>query len=217
MRRFALCVSLIVAMCSSVCMAEDVFLTEDNAGAVSGVFACHPGGMAPGATAQQSFYRAFKLNTFLSPTSTPYLEVDNVGFAVGNATSNSGKGQSITVNLYTTSAVPPTLASMKLVSSTVVNIPDESSAFATATFASSPIFTVASDTLVVEIASPDTNYFAMGTTSVSQTAPSYFRAAACAANEPTDTSSYGAVYFPITASGQTRTPTPVQLQSYGID
>ena len=182
-------------------------------------YSCHPGGMAPGGTPQQSFYRAFKLSTFVNPKSAPYFEVDSVFFVVGLAASGSGGGQPINVNLYTTSAIPPTLASLTFVSTTTVTVPDESDIGSTATFSVPPLFNVATDTLVVEIASPDgtmtNNFFAMAFTTASETAPSYVRAPACGTSEPTDTGIYEALF--IGATGQTRASTPVTLQSFGVD
>jgi hypothetical protein len=154
MNRLSLCIGLVAALCSNVCLGEELTLIEVN-GSIDASYACHPGSMAPGGTPQQSFYRAFKLSTFVNPISAPYFEVDSVFFVVGLAASGSGDGQPIDVNLYTTSAIPPTLASLTFVSTTTVTVPDESDIGSTATFSVPPLFNVATDTLVVEIASPD--------------------------------------------------------------
>jgi len=168
-----------------------------------------------------SYYRAFTLSTF--PVLTlPQFRVDTVSFGVETANDAAGVGQPVTVNLWRSSANPPTVATLTAVSSDNFTVPDSASGtiFA-ANIASQPVFTVATDILVVEIFTPSgqatSNSFFIGSNAGGQSGASFIRAATCSVNDITNLASIGFPNMHIVMSVSGNNQVPVSLQKFEID
>jgi subtilisin family serine protease len=161
-----------------------------------------------------SYWRAFDMNTF---TSGQEYNVTSVSFGVEQATSGSGTGQPVTVNLYTNSGAPFPGGTLTLLASTgSINVPDQ----ALTVFSVPLIATVPAGTseLVMEVFTPDGqpagNTFFIGSNALAETGPSYISAADCGITEPTPTGDIGFpdmhIVFNVNGScpGGTPTPTP---------
>lgn len=168
-----------------------------------------------------SYYRAFTLSSF--PVLTlPQFRVDTVSFGVETANDAAGAGQPVTVNLWRSSANPPTLATLTAVSSDAINLPDSASGTVfTANIASQPVFIVATDILVVEIFTPSgqatNNSFFMGSNAGGQSGQSFIRAASCSIPDITDLASIGFANMHIVMSVSGNNQVPVSLQKFEID
>lgn len=143
-------------------------------------------------TAENSYYRAFKLSDY-GVTGTFHSQ--HVDFGVETAAAG-GASQSVTVNLYTyTGAVGTNLdtTKMTMIGSQTVTVPDTSSGeMLTANIAANA---PASSTIVAEVFVPDGetagNEFFIGSNTGSETASGYIRAPACSTATPTELSSLG--------------------------
>ena len=103
-----------------------------------------------------SYYRAFTLSAFNPPLDQLQFAVQSVTFGIEQANAAGvGTTQPITVNIYNSSANPPTLATLGPVLGTVtVKVPDQVHTLFTATLPAPVVFTVATGILVVEIFTP---------------------------------------------------------------
>jgi hypothetical protein len=122
--------------------------------------------------------------------------VTSVTFGIEQATSGSGTGQPLTVNLYANHGAPfpgGDWQSNLIATSGQVNIPDQSLTI----FSQSITATVAAGTLelVMEVMTPDGvaagNDFFVGSNASAETAPSYLSAADCGLPDPTPTGDIG--------------------------
>ena len=108
-------------------------------------------------------------------------------FGIEQATSGSGTGQPVTVNLYTNSGAPfPGGTRTLLATSGSINIPDRSlTIFNVPITATVPAGTLE---LVMEVTNPDGvaagNMFFIGSNASPETGPSYLSAADCGVNDP---------------------------------
>jgi hypothetical protein len=143
-------------------------------------------------TAENSYYRAFKLSDY-GVFGT--FHTQHVDFGVETAAAG-GASQSVTVNLYTyTGAVGTTLdtTAMTKIGSSTVTVPDTTAGeMLTANItANAP----ASATIVAEVFVPDGetvgNELFIGSNTGSETASGYIRAPACSTATPTELSSLG--------------------------
>ena len=140
-------------------------------------------------TAENSYYRAFKLSDY-GVTGTFHSQ--HVDFAVETAAAG-GSSQSVTVNLYTyTGSIGTTLDTTKMTKSgsSNVTVPDTSTGETlTATIAANA---PASGTIVAEVFVPDgeaaENEFFIGSNTGSETASGYIRAPDCSSPTPTELS-----------------------------
>jgi len=171
--------------------------------------------------ADNSYYRAFQLSTFPALNQGAF-RVDSVTFGVETASSTGGT-QPATVNLYSSSSTTPTLASLTLLTTTAVTIPDGSASTLTVNFTTPPALTVATDTLVVELFTPNgeavSNLFFIGSNAAGQSAPGYIKASDCGINDITDLSTvgFGSMDIVMTVTGNTQATTPVRLQDFKVD
>ena len=135
-----------------------------------------------GFTVENHYWRAFNMSTF---TGGQAYNITSVSFGIEQATSGSGTGQPVTVNLYTNSGAPfPGGTRTLLATSGSINIPDQS-----LTIFNQPITaTVPAGTLelVMEVTNPDgvaaMNMFFIGSNTSPETGPSYLSAADCGVN-----------------------------------
>jgi Subtilase family/PA domain/Fibronectin type-III domain len=167
-------------------------------------------------TTENHYWRAFDMNTF---TGGLEYDVTSVSFGIEQATSGTGTGQQLTVNLYANHGAPfpgGDWQSNLIASAGPLNIPDQS-----LTIFDQPITaTVPAGTLelVMEITNPDGtaagNAFFVGSNASAETAPSYLSAVDCGLNDPTPTADIGFpnmhIVFNVNGScpGGSPTPTP---------
>ena len=112
----------------------------------------------------------------------------------GKVSSPTGGGQSVTVNIFTSSMPFPAgfPGSLTMIGTATVNVADQSG-----TILNIPITGTASagSELVVEVFTPDGtgagNLFFIGSNTAAETGPSYLRAADCGVNTPTTTAALG--------------------------
>jgi hypothetical protein len=144
-------------------------------------------------TTENHYWRAFNMSTF---TGGLEYDVTSVSFGIEQATSGTGTGQPVTVNLYANHGTPfpgGDWQSNMIASSGPINIPDQ-----TQTIFSQPITaTVPAGTLelVMEVTNPDGsslgNAFFIGSNASPETGPSYLSAVACGINDPTPVGDIG--------------------------
>ena len=167
------------------------------------------------AVTENHYFRAFNMNTF---TGGLAYNVTQVQFGIEQATSGSGTGQPVTVNLYANHGSPfpgGDWQSNLIATSGSINIPDQA-----LTIFTQPIsVTVAAGTLelVMEVMNPDgrpdNNLFFIGSNPDGQSADSYLEATDCGVNVPTPTEDIGfpnmMIVFNVDGNcGGTPTPTP---------
>jgi hypothetical protein len=167
-------------------------------------------------TTENHYWRAFNMNTF---TGGLDYNVTSVEFGIELATSGTGTGQPLTVNLYANhgSAFPGgDWQSNLIATSGEINIPDQAD-----TVFNVPLTVTAPGSaleLVMEVTTPDGtavgNLFFVGSNADPETAFSYLSAADCGVNDPTPTGDIGFpdmhIVFNVdgTCPGGTPTPTP---------
>ena len=144
-------------------------------------------------TTENHYWRAFDMNTF---TGGQEYDVTSVSFGIESATSGTGTGQPLTVNLYANhgSPFPGGDWQANLIGTTgELNIPDQSNSI----FEANLTATVPAGTLelVMEVMTPDGtavgNLFFIGSNADPETGPSYLSAADCGAPDPTPTGDLG--------------------------
>ena len=167
-----------------------------------------------GFTVENHYWRAFDMSTF---TGGVAYSITSVSFGIEQATSGSGTGQPVTVNLYTNSGAPfPGGTRTLLATSGSINIPDQSlTVFSVPITANVPAGTLE---LVMEVTNPDGvaagNMFFVGSNASTETGPSYLSAADCGIDDPTPVADIGFpnmhIVFNVngSCSGGTPTPTP---------
>jgi hypothetical protein len=148
---------------------------------------CNTGGI----TAQNSYWRAFNMNTF---TGGQDYNITAVQFAIEQAAGGTGS-QSATVNLYANhgAAFPGGDWQSNMIASVPVNIPDQND-----TIFNVPVVVTAPGSaleLVMEVNIPDGsaqgNVFFIGSNTDPETGLSYLSAPDCGVNEPTPTGDIG--------------------------
>jgi len=167
-------------------------------------------------TTENHYWRAFNMNTF---TGGVAYNVNQVQFGIEQATSGTGTGQPLTVNLYANHGSPfpgGDWQSNMIATSGSVNIPDQANTIFTQAITAA----VAAGTLelVMEVMTPDGtgvgNLFFVGSNADPETVFSYLSAADCGVNDPTPTGDIGFpnmhIVFDVDGScpGVTPTPTP---------
>jgi hypothetical protein len=143
------------------------------------------------ATGQNSYWRAFDMNTF---TGGAEYDVTSISFDIEVASSGSGTGQPVTVNLYTNSGAPFPGGTRTLLATTgPLTVVDQA-----LTVLEVPLVaTVPAGTseLVMEVNSPDGrpdgNVFFIGSNPNGQTGPSYLSSADCGPPDPTNLADLG--------------------------
>ena len=165
-------------------------------------------------TTENHYYRAFNMNTFTG--GADYL-VTSVSFGIELATSGTGTGQPLTVNLYANHGSPfpgGDWQSNMIATSGEINIPDQADAIFNV-----PLIVTAPGSaleLVMEVTTPDGtavgNLFFIGSNPDPETGLSYLEAADCGVNTPTPTGDIGFpdmhIVFDVNGSCQGGTPTP---------
>jgi hypothetical protein len=165
-------------------------------------------------TTENHYWRAFDMATF---TGGLEYDVTSVSFGIEQATSGTGTGQQLTVNLYANHGAPfpgGDWQSNLIASAGPLNIPDQSGTI----FSQSITATVAAGTLelVMEITNPDGtaagNAFFVGSNASAETAPSYLSAVDCGLNDPTPTADIGFpnmhIVFNVNGTCPAGSPTP---------
>lgn len=197
-------------------------ITQSTSTAITAGAAISCNGGAPGFLhTDNSYYRAFTLSSF--PVLTlPQFRVDSVSFGVETANDAAGAGQPLTVNLWRSSANPPTVATLTAVSSDSTSLPDSATGtIFTVNIASQPVFIVATDILVVEIFTPSgqttNNSFFIGSNAGGQSGPSFIRAASCGVTDIRDLASINFPDMHIVMSVSGNNQVPVSLQKFEID
>jgi hypothetical protein len=144
-------------------------------------------------TTENHYWRAFDMATF---TGGQEYDVTSVSFGIESATSGTGTGQPLTVNLYANHGSPfpgGDWQSNLIATSGPVNIPDQ----ALTIFNQAISATVAAGTLelVMEVTTPDGtavgNLFFIGSNADPETGPSYLSAVDCGVPNPTPVGDIG--------------------------
>jgi hypothetical protein len=143
------------------------------------------------ATAQNSYWRAFNMNIF---TGGAEYDVTSISFGIELASSGSGTGQPITVNLYTNSGAPFPGGTRALLATTgSFTVADQA-----LTVLEVPLVVTvpaATSELVMEVNSPDGrpdgNLFFIGSNPDGQTGASYISSPDCGSPDPTDLADLG--------------------------
>src|SRR5581483_8833511 len=144
-------------------------------------------------TTENHYWRAFNMNEF---TGGLEYDVTSVSFGIESATSGTGTGQPLTVNLYANHGSPFPAGDWQsnLIGTTgELNIPDQANSI----FETNLSAVVAAGTLelVMEVMTPDGtvvgNLFFIGSNTDPETGTSYLSAADCGVPDPTPTGDLG--------------------------
>jgi len=170
-----------------------------------------------------SYYRAFTLASFNPPLDQTQFMVQSVTIGIEQANAaGTGTTQPVTINIFNSSANPPTLATLGPVLSTVtVQVPDQTLSLLTIPLTTQPVFTVATGILVVEVFTPSGqaagHSIFIGSNALGQSGPSFIRASSCGISEITNFASIGFpnVHVVMTVNGNSQAP--VELLNYSID
>jgi hypothetical protein len=165
-------------------------------------------------TTENHYWRAFDMNTF---TGGQEYDITSVDFGIEQATSGTGTGQPLTVNLYANNGSPfpgGDWQSNLIGSSGVINIPDQSlTIFTVPITATVPAGTLE---LVMEVTTPDGtevgNAFFIGSNADAETGTSYLSAVDCGLTDPTPVGDIGFpdmhIVFNVNGSCPSGSPTP---------
>lgn len=180
--------------------------------------ACNAGGLHT----DNYYYRGFTLSAFNPPLTDVQFLVQQVTIGVELANDAAGAGQPLTVNLYDSSANPPTNATLgAAISSQPVTVLDQALTLLAVPLTTQPVLLNASDILAVEIFTPNGqtagNSFFIGSNALGQTGPSFIKAADCGITQITNTASIGFpnMHIVMTVSGNNQTP--VELTTFSVD
>jgi hypothetical protein len=156
-----------------------------------------------------SYWRAFNMATFAG---SQEYRITSVSFGIENARSGSGSGQPLRVRLYTNSGGAFPGGSRTLISTTNVNVVDQTQEI----FSLPLAVTVPAGTpeLVMEVFTPSgqdaENSFFIGSNTGTQTGPSYVSSANCGNPTPIDTADLGRpdmhIVFNVNGSCSSGTP-----------
>jgi hypothetical protein len=183
---------------------------------VAGSVSCNAGGLHT----DNSYFRGFTLSAFNPPLDSVQFLVQNVTFAVEQATGATGS-QPITLRLFDSSANPPTNATIgAAISTQAITLPNQNLALFSQNLTTQPVLVNAADILAVEVFSPNgqtaNNSFFVGSNGLGQSGPSFIRAADCGVAEITNLASIGFpnMHLIMTVSGNNQVP--VELQTFEI-
>ena len=171
--------------------------------------------------AENSFYRAFTLSSF-PELNLNQFRVDSVQIGVQTANDAAGSGQPLTIRLHRSTTNPPTLASLTLLASESISVPDSAAGtLLNVNFASPPALVVATDILVVEVLAPEGqtagHSFFIGSNAGGQSGPSFVRAPTCGINDITNLATAGFPNMHIVMSVSGNTQVPVTLESFDVE
>jgi len=169
-----------------------------------------------------SYFRAFTLSAFNPPLDQLQFMVQSITFGIEQANAaGTGTTQPITVRIHSSTTNPPTNASLTLLSTETVNVPDQTVSLITVPLTTQPVFTVATGILVVEIFTPNGqtagHSFFIGSNALGQSGPSFIRAASCGVAEITNLASIGFANMHIVMTVNGNSQAPVSLQSFSVD
>ncbi|HET9767785.1 MAG TPA: hypothetical protein VFS60_13100 [Thermoanaerobaculia bacterium] len=169
-----------------------------------------------------SYFRAFTLSAFNPPLDQLQFMVQSITFGIEQSNaSGTGTTQPITVRIHSSTTNPPTNASMTLLSTQVVNVPDQANTTITVPLTTQPVFLTATGILVVEIFSPDGqtagHSFFIGSNALGQSGPSFIRAASCGISEVTNLASIGFANMHIVMTVNGNSQAPVSLESVTVE
>jgi hypothetical protein len=169
-----------------------------------------------------SYFRAFTLSAFNPPLDQLQFMVQSVTFGIETANaSGTGTTQPVTVRIHSSTTNPPTNASLTLLATEDINVPDQTLSLITVPITAQPVFIVATDILVVEIFTPNGqtagHSFFVGANSLGQSGPTFIRSVPCGIAEITNTASIGFpnMHLVMTVNGNSQVP--VTLESFSID
>jgi uncharacterized repeat protein (TIGR01451 family) len=167
------------------------FITQSTATTITPLnsFSCS----GSGANTDSSYYRAFTLSAFNPPLDQQEFLVQSVTFGIEAAVGpGNGRAQPATVRIYSSTTNPPTTASLTLLSTENVSIDDQAGTLLTVPLSTTPLLTVATDILVVEVFTPNGaatgSSLIIGSNGLGQAGPSFIKAADCAIGEITSLS-----------------------------
>jgi hypothetical protein len=195
-----------------------------NAATITAAASVSCNGGAPGFLhTDNSYFRAFTLSAFNPPLDQLQFLVQSITFGIETANaSGTGTTQPITVRVFTSSANPPTNATLSAALSTeTVNVPDQTNSLFTVNLTTQPVLLTASDILVVEVFTPNGQVaghsFFIGSNALGQSGPSFIRAAPCGL---ADIGNLAGIGFPnmhlvMTVNGNSQMP--VSLETFSID
>jgi hypothetical protein len=169
-----------------------------------------------------SYYRAFTLSAFNPPLDQTQFRVQSVTIGIASANAaGTNTTQPVTLNVYRSTTNPPTSASLTLLSSVTVDVADQSSSLLTVPLTTQPVFSVATGILVVEVFTPNGqasgHSFLLGSNSLGQSAPSYFKASACGVSDIRSLASSGFPNMHIVMTVNGNSQLPVGLTTYSIN
>ena len=164
------------------------FITQSTATTITPLnsFSCS----SSGANTDSSYYRAFTLSAFNPPLDQQEFLVQSVTFGIEAAVGpGNGRAQPATVRIYSSTTNPPTTASLTLLSTENVSIDDQAGTLLTVPLSTTPLLTVATDILVVEVFTPNgaatSSSLIIGSNGLGQAGPSFIKAVDCAIGEIT--------------------------------
>jgi hypothetical protein len=192
----------------------NIEITQSTSQSLLGAgLACHNTGT--GFVLENSFYRAFNLNSFGINND---FKICAVEVGILTAATNSGS-QPLTINLYTSNPAFPN-GVLTQIGTTSIQLSNQSN-----TIASIPVTGTASagSELVVEIFIPDgqaaSNTFRIGSNTAPETGPSYIRAPLCGEPTPVTTAdiNFPEVHFVINVRGNEIVVSPIPtLSEWGL-
>jgi hypothetical protein len=165
-------------------------------------------------TTENHYWRAFDMNTF---TGGQEYDITSVDFGIEQATSGTGTGQPLTVNLYANHGSPfpgGDWQSNLIGTSGTINIPDQAlTVFNVPITATVPAGTLE---LVMEVMTPDGtnvgNAFFIGSNADAETGTSYLSAVDCGLSDPTPVGDIGFpdmhIVFNVNGNCPSGSPTP---------
>ena len=170
-----------------------------------------------------SYYRAFTLSAFNPPLDQLQFMVQavTIGIETANA-SGVGTTQPVTINIFNSSANPPTLATLGPVLSTqTVNVSDQSNSTLLIPLVTQPVFTVGTGILVVEVFTTNGqaagHSFFMGANALGQSGPSFIRAAPCGLTDIGNLTGIGFPNMHVVMTVHGNSQAPVELLDLSVD
>ena len=160
-------------------------------------------------TLDNSYWRAFNMANFDGGQA---YNVSSVSFGIEQATSGSGGGQSVIVNLYANSGQPFPNGTLATLGSVQTIMPDQAGTVLNLPLA--VVVPAGTLELVMEVHVPDGttthDIFFIGSNAAGQTGPSYQSAVGCGISSPTDLATFGHpnMHIVMNVNGSCGGPTP---------
>lgn len=195
-------------------------ITQSSSTTITGgsSVSCNSGGLHT----DNSYFRAFTLSAFNPPLNDLQFMVQQVTIGVELANDGAGAGQPITVNIFDSSANPPTNATLgAAVSTQPVTVIDQALTLLAIPLTTQPVLINAADILAVEIFTPNgqpaSHSFFIGSNALGQTGPGFIRSVPCGIAEITNLAGIGFPNMHLVMSVSGNNQTPVELTTFAID